>query len=445
MAISVQPFGPKYEQHRALADRYIVGGVSSMARLNAAFNQPIYIQRGEGAHVWDLDGNRYIDINIGYGCALLGHGHPAVQQAVTQAAAEGFLCAQENRYPALVAAKLSDMIPSMEQMRFGCTGMDATMYAVRLARFVTGRPEVVRFEGHGHGMSDATLSGGVRPPSPDTPDDQPLPVEAVFRGLIPDSEKPVIILPWNDPEVLEKTLRKRGHDIAAVIMEPVNMSMGVVWPAPGYLETVRALTQELGIVLIFDEILCGFRTGPGCMQEQLGVRPDLTTLGKALGGGVPVSCLGGRRQLMQHLRPVGECAHSGTFFGHGVALAAALAFLTQITKADFYTHLENLEGYFYPRLREIFARRGLAVRLITAGSQFGLFFTEQDRIDNWRAYLRCDQAMALRYYRHLLHCGVYVNPPAVHHSLCAALTQSDLDELLDRMDTAAAKLARETV
>jgi glutamate-1-semialdehyde 2,1-aminomutase len=322
--------------------------------------------------------------------------------------------------------------------------MDATMYAVRLARFVTGRPVIVRFEGHGHGMTDATLAGGVRPPAPDVPDNRPLPVEAVFRGLIPDSEKPVIILPWNDPEVLERTLRERGHDIAAAIMEPVNMSMGVVWPASGYLEKVRALTQELGIVLIFDEILCGFRTGPGCMQKELGVRPDLTTLGKALGGGVSVSCLGGSRQLMQHLRPVGECPHSGTFFGHGVALAAALAFLNQIGEPNFYPRLEELEGYFYPRLQDVFVRHNLAVRVVTAGSQFGLFFTKQEAINNWRACLRCDHDMALRYYRHLLQCGVYVNPPAIHHSLCAALTKSDLDELLNRMDTAAARLKQET-
>jgi glutamate-1-semialdehyde 2,1-aminomutase len=327
------------------ACEHLVGGVSAAARFNPALGRPFYAARGEGSRIVDVDGRSYIDMNASFGAALLGYGHPAITAAIREAADLGVLCAFETEYQSEVAARICELVPSAELVRFTNSGTETVWHAVRTARAFTARQKVVKFEGHFHGYSDA-LGYSMWPPLTEAgPVEAPIAVPQ-SGGMPPVGAADMIVLPWNDLGALERTLARQGSEIAVVVMEPVNYNSGTLLPLPGYLEGVRELTRAHGIVLLFDEILSGFRTGPSCAQGYLGVTPDLCTLGKCLGGGTVLSAFAGRREVMEAVAPLGPAVHSGTFNANLIPILAGRAFLQVIADPAFWTNLREIEDHF---------------------------------------------------------------------------------------------------
>lgn len=331
--------------------RVLPGGVSAAARAGRGVGGPVYMARGEGARLYDVEGREYIDLHTSHGASLLGHGHARIQEAVCESLDMGMLCAYETEAHGTVARRLVELLPGADMIRFTATGTETTFYTVRLAREFTGKRKVLKFEGHFHGYNDYLQFNLWPPGGKGYPG-----LYQESRGALPGAEQHTIVLPFNDVDLLVDAINRHGHDIAAVILEPVNYNSGGIRPLPGFLETLRYLTSEKGIVLIFDEILSGFRTGPGCMQEYLGVTPDLFCIGKALGGGMPISAFGGRREIMEHVAPLGNVMHSGTYNAPLPCVMAVKAFLEVITEPGFYDQLLGTCDLLYEGIRGIIRR-----------------------------------------------------------------------------------------
>jgi glutamate-1-semialdehyde 2,1-aminomutase len=436
----VKSLASESERLYAAAQAHLPGGVSAAARIHASLGRPFMTARGEGGRVFDVDGNGYVDLNTSNGATLLGHGHPAVRAAIERALDLGLVTAHETPWQAEVARKLTELVPSAELVRFTSSGTETTWYAIRTARAVTGKQVVVKFEGHFHGYHDYLAYSAWPPLELAGPAEAPIPF--VESGGIPaELQQFVIVLPWNSVDALEQTLRRRGDEIAAVIMEPINYNSGTLVPLPGYLQAVRELTRQHGVVLIFDEILSGFRTGASCAQGYLGVTPDLCTLGKALGGGTPLSAFAGRREFMDAVSPNGPAVHSGTFNAHLIPMLAADAFLDEVAQPEFWSHLEQLEHFFYPALLDVFQRAGLPVWVQAVGARFSLLFGLQAEPRNYREAAMYDRDLARRFYGAALEEGVYFHY-AWHHGLCAMHTQTDLEVALNGIEAAARRVAR---
>jgi glutamate-1-semialdehyde 2,1-aminomutase len=418
------------------ARQHLVGGVSASARVHPALGRPVYMARGEGARVWDVDGREYLDLCNSHGATLLGHGHPAIARAIVAAVEAGLLCAYETEEHGRLADRLNQIIPSAEMVRYTNTGTETTYYAVRTARAFTGRDHVVKFEGHFHGLNDY-LAYSNWPPL-----DQAGPARTPTRyhesAGIPESVAALThVVPFNDLAALEEVIRADGHNIAAIILEPVNVDSWVIHPKPGYLAALRQLASENGIVLIFDEILCGFRTGPGGVQADTGVTPDLTTLGKPLGGATVLSALLGRQDIMSCLTPLGRAVHTGTYNAHLIPIMAAHAFLDEIGRPEFYPNLLARSERLVGGLRGIFARAGVKAQVRALGARFSILFgaAEGEELWNYRdAASRRDAALELRFLRAALDNGVFVL--GFHHGLSAAFDDADVDTVLDRLETA---------
>jgi glutamate-1-semialdehyde 2,1-aminomutase len=423
-----------------VAKEHLAGGVSAAARIHASLGRPFMTARGEGGWVYDVDGKGYIDLNTSNGASLLGHGHPAIRRAVEHALELGVLCAHETVYQAQVAGQIAELVPCAELVRFSGSGTETTWHAIRTARAYTGKSKVVKFEGHFHGYHDYLGYSAWPPLDQAGPVDAPIPY-AESGGIPPELKQLVIVLPWNNTAVLERTLRAQGDEIAAVIMEPINYNSGTILPAPGFLETAREATRDAGVVLIFDEILSGFRTGPSCAQGYLGVTPDLCTLGKALGGGTPLSAFAGRREVMDAVSPRGSAVHSGTFNAHLIPILAANAFLDEVSQPEFWAHLEQLENAFYPALSEVFQRAGLPVWVQALGARFSLLFGLETEPRTYRQAACFDRDLAQRFYGAAMDAGVYFHS-AWHHGFSSMHTQADLDRALEGIETAARRVAR---
>jgi len=427
------------EQYFEAAQKVLPGGVTAAARLHRGTGRPFVAARGEGARIWDVDGNEYIDFCMSFGASLLGHGHPDVKAAVEEGLARGVLCSFEIEEQAEAAARLVEMVPSAELVRFTTSGTETTWHAIRTARMFTGRDVVVKFEGHFHGYHD--YLGYSSWPSAEAAGPAEQPATVPESGGIPGAlQGYVIVLPFNEPEILERTLRARASEIAAVILEPINFNSGGILPTPEFLSTLRSVTRELGIVLIFDEILSGFRTGPSCAQGYLGVTPDLCTLGKAIGGGLPLSAFAGSREVMGAVSPLGGAVHSGTFNAHPLPVLAANAFLKIAEQPTFWEHFERLQERLYPGLREIFARTGLPVQVHAIGNRFCLNYGLEEEPRSYRDSMRYDRDLAARFAVAAQETGVYFHT-LWHSGLSAMHTPEDIDEALNRIETAAKRVA----
>ena len=413
----------------AEASPVLVGGVTAGARYNSLFATPFYAGRAEGSRITDVDGKSYLDLHTSYGAALLGHGHPRIAAAVQEVLARGILCAFETEAGVEAARKLVEMVPCAEKVRFTGTGTETTYQAIKLARAFTGRDVVVKFEGHFHGFND-TLQYNFWPPR-----DAGLPkLHPESAGAPSGSERNIIVLPFNDLDAVEHTLRMRKHEIAAVILEPINFNSGGIRPRPGFLQALRALTTAHGIVLIFDEILSGFRTGPGGMQAHLNVTPDLCTLGKALGGGLPLSALAGRAEIMDYLSPLGSVTHSGTYLAHPMAVFACNAFLDEISRPNFWPELLTRSERLYAGLRNIITKRGVKCRLQSTGARFSLLFGLEDEPENYRVLVdHRDVAQTSRFFQMAMECGVFTWA-GFHHGISSSHTDADVDAILERLD-----------
>jgi glutamate-1-semialdehyde 2,1-aminomutase len=433
-----------YEAAKAV----LPGGVCSSIRYNRALGRPFYIARGEGAYLYDLEGREYVDLLTSHGATLLGHSHPGIRAAIEEALRCGIVCSSETPAQTRVAASLAEMVPCIDMLRFTRSGTEATMHAIRLAREYTGRDRLIKFEGHFHGLHDYVMwnYGGWKsgePPGKESADTLPPVVQS--GGIPAGISQYVLVLPDNDLEAVRRTLQTHGHEIAAVILEPIHYNAGCIVPPKDYLQGLRELTREYGVILIFDEVLSAFRTGPGCAQAYFSVTPDLCTIGKCVAGGTPLSVFGGRREIMEHLRPLGNAEHSGTYNAHLIPILAAEVCLREIRKPGLYEHLRALADRLYPGVNAIFQRRGFPARLQGLGARFGLYFGFTDEVRSYRDTARQDTVLALRFFRGMVERGVYfcdAGGKPMHHGFSAAHTLADVDRILQAAeDTVAALLS----
>jgi glutamate-1-semialdehyde 2,1-aminomutase len=429
------------EQYRE-ASRYLAGGVSASTRLNRALGRPMYFDRAEGCRVWDLDGREYLDLCCSHGATLLGHGDARVRRAVEGVLARGAACSYENELHADLARLLCKVIPCCELVRFTGSGTEATMHCLRLARAFTGRTKILKLEGNFHGYHDQVMFAIGTPPDSLGPETDPSPYPG-SSGLPAGLDRNLVVVPYNRPDLLEEAFRRHADELAAVICEPVYYNAGCVLPTREFLDALRRLTRDHGVLLIFDEVLSAFRMAPGGAQEYLGVTPDLCTLGKAVGGGFPLSVFGGRRDVMDRLMPTGDCQHSGTYNGHPVAVAAGLAAVTAYREPGFYDHVHTLANRLYPALQELFTRHGVAARVQGLGARFGIYFGVTEPVRSYRAAVRHQRERMLAFVKAAIEHGVYFHDyggAACHHGFCAAMTTADVDEVLARLDGAVCKL-----
>lgn len=426
-----------HEALYAIAQAVLPGGVSSSIRYNKALGRPFYVARGEGAYIYDLEGREYVDLLTSHGATILGHNHPGIRAAIEEALRCGIVCSLETPAQSRVAAALAEMVPCVDMVRFTCSGTEATMHAIRLAREYTGREKIIKFDGHFHGFHDYVMwnYGGWSPAGAveaSGPAGAPRPV--VRSGGIPAGIADyVLVLPPNDLEAVRRALWLHGHEIAAVILEPIHYNAGCIVPPKEYLHGLRELTREYGVVLIFDEILSAFRTGPGCAQAYFNVVPDLCTIGKCVAGGTPLSVFGGRREIMEHLRPLGNAEHSGTYNGHLIPIMAAEVCLREIRKPGFYDHLYALAGRLYDGMNAIFQRHGLPARCQGLGARFGLYFGFTEEVRTYRETEKQDTALGLRFFKGMAERGVYFcdgGGKPMHHGFSAAHTLADMDRVL---------------
>jgi len=425
-----------HEALYAAARAVLPGGVSSSIRHNKALGRPFYIARGEGAYLYDLEGREYVDLLTSHGATLLGHNHPGLRAAIEEALRCGIICSSETPAQSRVAATLAEMVPCIDMVRFTCSGTEATMHAIRLAREYTGRDKLIKFEGHFHGLHDYVMwnyGGWKSGESPGEASGDAVPPIVQSGGIPAGISQYVHVLPCNDLEAVRRILQSHGHEIAAVILEPIHYNAGCIVPPKDYLHGLRELTREYGVTLIFDEILSAFRTGPGCAQAFFSVTPDLCTIGKSVAGGTPLSVFGGRREIMEHLRPLGNAEHSGTYNAHLIPIMAAEVCLREIRRPGFYDHLHALAGRLYPGMNAIFQRRGFPARLQGLGARFGLYFGITDEVRNYRDTARQDANLALRFFRGMVERGVYFcegGGKPMHHGFSAAHTLADVDRVL---------------
>jgi glutamate-1-semialdehyde 2,1-aminomutase len=384
------------------SQKVIPGGVNSPVRAcKAVGTLPRFIHRAEGCRLFDADDNAYIDYVGSWGPMILGHRHPAVIQAITEALSRGTSFGAPTDLEMELACRVIEAVPSVEMLRMVNSGTEATMSAVRLARGATGRDIIIKFDGCYHGHADTLLvDAGSGVATLNIPGSPGIPASVVQHTLS---------LPYNDAEAVRAVMAEKGKDVAAIIVEPVAGNMGMVPPAPGFLETLRAVTQENGSLLIFDEVMCGFRVAYGGAQSLYDIRPDLTCFGKIIGGGLPVGAYGGRKDIMSQIAPEGAVYQAGTLSGNPMAMAAGLATLEQLRQPGVYDTLEKRSGRLAEGLAEAARRNGVPASFNRVGSMLGMFFTDR-AVENFETAKTSDLPRFGRYYRQMLDAGIYLAP-----------------------------------
>jgi glutamate-1-semialdehyde 2,1-aminomutase len=416
------------DRSRALqtrAEQLIPGGVNSPVRaFRSVGGTPPFLVRGLGAHVWDADGNRYIDYVGSWGPLILGHSQPEVLEAIILAARNGTSFGASTPTEADLAELVIEAFPAIEKVRFVSSGTEATMSAIRLARAHTQRKFIVKFEGCYHGHSDALLvKAGSGVATLGIPGSAGVPEEFVEFTLA---------LPYNDRNAVEAAFAKFKGQIACVIVEPVVGNMGCVPPQPGYLEALRKITAREGALLIFDEVMTGFRVAFGGASELYNIRPDLTTLGKIIGGGLPVGAYGGQAKIMDLVAPVGPVYQAGTLSGNPLAMAAGIATLCQLkaNRKQFYKQLDDMAGKLVAGIAAAAKEAGVTMTANRVGSMFTFFFTDK-QVTDWESAATCDTAKFGRFHGALLDAGVWLPPSQFEAAfLSIAHTQGDIDDTI---------------
>jgi glutamate-1-semialdehyde 2,1-aminomutase len=415
------------------AQRVLPGGVNSPVRGTSSFRPyPVYLERGEGAHVVDVDGNAFVDVIMGLGPVVLGHDHPAVARAIAEQAAHGSVFATCTPLEVEVAETFVRMVPSVEMVRFTSSGTESTMHAMRLARGFTGKDRILKFEGHFHGNHDAVLVSVTPPFDQIGPADAPARLP-VGRGIPPEHYEHTLLAVWNDLDAVEAVIRAHRDDLAAVILEPVMANKGFIPPDDGYLQGLREITRANGVLLILDEVITGFRFAPGGAQEYYGIDPDLSTFAKAMANGATIGAFGGRREIME-LLATAEVRHAGTYNAALVPLAATRATLAELTADDgeAYRILEARGRRLRDGLREAIAASGERALVQGTGSMLQLYFTPAERLRNYRDTESVDHERFIAFAHEMIKRGVMVHPdPFEHWFLSTAHTEADIDRVLD--------------
>ncbi|WPL15864.1 Glutamate-1-semialdehyde 2,1-aminomutase [Thiorhodovibrio winogradskyi] len=419
----------------AAAQQHIPGGVNSPVRaFRGVGGDPIFFESAAGSKVTDADGKSYIDYVGSWGPMILGHAHPEVIAAVTERVAKGLSFGAPTELETQMADKVCELVPSIDLVRMVSSGTEATMSALRLARGFTGRDKVVKFEGCYHGHVDSLLvkagSGMLTLGEPSSPG-----VPAALAEL-------TLTLTYNNLDGVRETFAKMGSEIACIIVEPVAGNMNCIPPQPGFLEGLREICDQYGSVLIFDEVMTGFRVGLGGAQGRYGIKPDLTALGKVIGGGMPVGAFGGRRDIMEKISPLGPVYQAGTLSGNPIAMTAGLKTLELISAPGFFDRVEASTTRLIQGLSELATAAGVGFSTNQAGAMFGLFFTNAGPVTNYQLATGCDQDAFRAFFQAMLEQGVYLAPSAFEAGfVSSAHSDADIDATLDAARTAFAKLA----
>jgi len=418
------------------AQRVIPGGVNSPVRaFRAVGRSPIFINNAAGSNIADVDGNTFTDYVGSWGPMILGHGHPAVLDAIQGAAARGTSYGAPTEIEIELAEEIIAAFPSIQKVRLVSSGTEAAMSAIRLARGFTGRDRIIKFEGCYHGHSDALLvKAGSGLATFGTPDSAGVPAQVASN---------TIVIPYNNPDALRRAFAAAGDQIACAIIEPVAGNMGCVPPAPGYLQAVRDVTSRHGALLVFDEVITGFRVAYGGAQQLYGVEADLTCLGKIIGGGLPVGAFGGRAEVMDYVAPLGPVYQAGTLSGNPLAVSAGLATLRLLKEIDPYQELEQRSAKLHHGLAEAAAEAGVTATINRVGSMLTTFFTGAG-VTDWNTAKESNTQQYAQFFRAMLHEGIYLAPSQFE---CAFLGLEHINEVLDRTIHAARRsfetLARE--
>ena len=432
-------------EYFARAQQSLVEGVNSPSRGATVYSPgPVVLERGRGSHVWDVDGNEYVDFMMSFGALIHGHAHPRIVEVVSQAMADGSHFAAATPAETEAAERFCRMVPSAESVRFANTGSEATMLALRLARAHTGRTKFLKFEGHYHGWYDPyCLNGHSHPIAQLGPPENP--------SKIPDSEgipasvfDEVVLVPWNDATALERAMRDNGRELAAVITEPIMANMGCILPRDGYLEKMRELAHQYGALFILDEVVTGLRYAPGGCQQLYRLKPDLSTFGKALGAGFPIGAVAGPRTILDHMRWSDHMVlHYGTFNGHRLAMSVVAANLDLLGAEGAYGKLFAIGDAAIAALRELFRRHKIPAIVQGFGPMFQIYFTEKDAIHDYRDYCQfVDTKKYSRFVHSLLDHGIYMTPSnGLHWIISTAHREQDVEALLEGAEQACAQIA----
>jgi len=386
------------------AQQVIPGGVNSPVRAFKSVNlNPVFIQKGKGSTITDIDGNQYIDFLASWGPLIFGHAHDTILAAISEAAQKGTSYGAPTEYETKMAELIIEMVPSIEKVRMVSSGTEATMSAIRLARGYTGREAIMKFAGNYHGHGDSFLiqagSGAITLGLPNSP------------GVTMGTARDTVIAEYNNLESVKAIFREKGNEIAAIIVEPVSGNMGCVPPTEGFLQGLRDITKEYGSLLIFDEVITGFRLAKGGAQEYYGITPDLTTLGKIIGGGLPVGAYGGRKEIMDMLAPIGPVYQAGTLSGNPLAMSAGIAMLTLMKDtSDFYPELERKAAILEAGIRKNMDESGIKGVINRVGSMMTLFFTNESQVTSLDEAMKSDTEKYAAFFKLTLESGIYIAP-----------------------------------
>ncbi|PCJ42811.1 MAG: glutamate-1-semialdehyde-2,1-aminomutase [SAR86 cluster bacterium] len=420
----------------AQAQKHIPGGVNSPVRaFKGVGGNPVFFSRGKGAYVYDEDNNAYVDYIGAWGPLILGHCHPKVVSALKEQIELGLAFGAPTEKEITMADKICELVPSIESVRLVNSGTEATMSAIRLARGVTKRDKLVKFEGCYHGHVDSLLvkagSGALTMGSPDS------------AGIPESTAQQTYILPYNDSEKVEELFKQHGDEIACIIVEPVAGNMNCIPPLPGFLETLRKVTSQFGSLLIFDEVMTGFRVALGGAQSIYNIDPDLTTLGKVIGGGMPVGAFGGKQQYMDMLAPLGPVYQAGTLSGNPLAVTAGLVMLEEISQPDFYDNLTEQTAKLLTGLQERADAAGIPFSTNQVGAMFGCFFSEESAISTFDQVMQCNLERFKQYFHSMLDQGIYLAPSAFETGfLSAAHGEKEIQLTLDAAALAFSQLSQ---
>ncbi len=407
------------------AKAVIPGGVNSPVRaFKAVGGDPIFIERAQGAYLFDADGKRYIDYVLSWGPMIAGHNHPDVLNAVIEKAKLGLSFGAPTQIETTLAEEVIKLVPSLEKVRFVSSGTEATMSAIRLARGFTGRDKIVKFEGCYHGHSDSLLvkagSGALTFGVPSSP------------GVPASIADHTITLSYNNSEQVRQAFKEAGSDISCIIVEPVAGNMNCIPPEPGFLETLREVCTEYGAVLIFDEVMTGFRFGTGGVQGFTGITPDLTCLGKVIGGGMPVGAFGGKAEIMDYIAPVGPVYQAGTLSGNPVSMAAGLAMMKLVQQEGFYEQLFAKTKKIAEGMQAVADEAGIPFTVNYIGSMWGGFFTTDKKVSNYAQVMACDNDRFNKFFHGMLEGGVNLAPASYEAAfMSTAHTDADIEETLN--------------
>lgn len=422
------------EQLFAAAQQHIPGGVNSPVRaFKGVGGTPVFIKRAQGPYIYDEDDKQYIDYIGSWGPMLFGHNYPPVIEAVREALNYGLSFGAPTAIETEMADLICEIVPSIEMVRMCSSGTEATMSAIRLARGYTGRDKIVKFEGCYHGHSDSLLvkagSGALTLGEPNSP------------GVPAALAEHTITLDFNKIESVKAAFAEVGEQIACIIVEPIAGNMNCIPPVPGFLEGLREVCDQYGALLIFDEVMTGFRVARGGAQELYGVTPDITTLGKIIGGGMPVGAFGGKRAVMEMIAPLGPVYQAGTLSGNPLAMRAGIAMLRAMSREGLYEELSAKSEYLTEGMKAVAAKHGVPICTTAVGGMFGIFFTDKESVDGFEDATHCDLEAFKKFFHLMLDEGVYLAPSAYEAGfLSAAHTEADLDATIEAADRAFSKL-----